>query len=149
PSAAVPSASAPAEAAPIEVPSAFANADAGGLRTVLIRAAHSRDWPNGEGALLALAVRDPRSFSREDVAQAGRDVVAGLEHDGHGDKAFDALANHVGDAGLDVLYDVMQAKGGSRAATRAGELLRQDAVRARESPALRIAFELRDASCED
>jgi eukaryotic-like serine/threonine-protein kinase len=146
---ALPSGSADPAGAPSSAPDALSGVDASGLRVLLSRAARTREWRDGEAALLALAERDPASFSRGDVVTAVRDVVAGLEHDGQADKVFDVLSSRLGDDGLDVLYEIVQAKGGSRAAARAAELLRKDAVRARETPALRIAVELRDASCVD
>src|SRR5262249_25853230 len=127
----------------------LAGVDAAGLRVLLTRAARTHEWPSGEAALLALAERDPDSFSRQEVLTAAREVTAGLEHDNHADKVFDVLAYKLGEGGLNVLYEIVAAKGGSRAAARAADLLRKDDVRARESPALRISLEFREAPCAD
>jgi serine/threonine-protein kinase len=98
---------------------------------------------------VALVDVDPESLRRPDVAVAARDVTAALERESGAEKLFTALAKGPGDEGLDVLYDIVQSKGGSHAAERASELLRGDAVLLRASPALRIAFRLRDAPCVD
>jgi serine/threonine-protein kinase len=131
------------------IPEKLERIDAAGLRVIVIRATRAQLWPTAEEALLALAVRDPASFGRPDVIAATRELVVGLERSGSAAKVFDVLENRLGAAGLDLLYEVVESKGGSRAATRAFELLHKDAVRARSSAALRIACDLRDASCVD
>ncbi len=153
---AVASASAPlplaasAPASPGEVASAAAEpSDALTLRVTLVKSVRQRDWGRGGAALVALVDVDPGSLRRPDVAVAARDVTAALERESGAEKLFTALAKGPGDEGLDVLYDIVQSKGGSHAAERASDLLRGDAVLLRASPALRIAFRLRDASCVD
>jgi hypothetical protein len=65
-------------------------------------------------------------------------------------RVFDLIATRMGTAGIDILYELLTTRGGSRAAARAEELLHDDAVRARGTPALRIAYELRTAhGCDD
>ena len=119
------------------------------LRITLIKSARLRDWGRGGDALVALVDADPAALRRNEVAVAARDVTAALERESGAERLFVALAKGPGDEGLDVLYDIVQSKGGSHAAERASEILRQDAVLLRASPALRIAFRLRDASCVD
>jgi eukaryotic-like serine/threonine-protein kinase len=148
PPSATPLASRPDDA-PDAAATALVGVDASGLRAIVIQAARSRDWESGEAALLALVDRDPASFSRAEVFNAARDVVVGLERDDNADKVFDAIVGRLGDRGLDLLYELVESKGGSRAATRAAELLRKDELKARESPAIRIALELREAPCVD
>lgn len=119
------------------------------LRITLVKSARTRDWGRGGEALAALIDADPTALRRADVAVAARDVTAALERESGAEKLFTALARGPGDEGLDVLYEIVQAKGGSHAAVRAAEILRQDAVLSRATPALRSAFRLRDASCVD
>ncbi len=60
--------------------------------------------------------------------------------------AFSIMVEHMGTAGADLLYDIMQ--GNSRLSKHADELLASDNVREIESPALRVAYDLRKAdSC--
>jgi hypothetical protein len=67
-----------------------------------------------------------------------------------GERLLTVINTKMGAAGPDMLFELMTTKGGSRAAKRAEELLRDEAVRLRGSPALRIAYDLRVArSCED
>jgi len=155
------SASPPTTAAPVATASAEAMAsapsrptevdgiDANGYRALLVRAAHAREWPNGEAALLSLASLDHASFARADVLKAARDVAVALENAAAGDKVFDTLAHGLGSEGLDVLYEIVQGRGGSRAAARATLLLRDESVMAHATPALKIAFGLREASCAE
>jgi serine/threonine-protein kinase len=143
--------SAPASApAPTSVASAVAPAaDPAALRITLTKSARLRDWGRGGEALVALVDADPEALRRSEVAVAARDVTAALERESGAEKLFAALAKGPGDQGLDVLYDIVQSKGGSHAAVRSSEMLRQDAVLLRATPALRIAFRLREASCVD
>ncbi len=69
---------------------------------------------------------------------------------GEPDRVFEMIATKMGATGADVLYELMTTRGGSRAAARAEELLKDAAVRARGTSALRIAYELRAAGgCEE
>jgi serine/threonine-protein kinase len=124
-------------------------ADSLPLRITLTKSARLRDWGRAGDALVALVDADPAALRRNEVAVAARDVTAALERESGAEKLFAALAKGPDDAGLDVLYDIVQSKGGSHAAERASEILRQDAVLLRATPALRIAFRLREASCVD
>ncbi len=64
------------------------------------------------------------------------------------DRAFELMKRHLGSTGPDLLYQI--ANSGQKASTRAQEALSKPEVRAKMSPALRIALELEEAqSCED
>ena len=150
----LPSASASASTSTFPTASVAASAvvapvDSLALRLTLTRSARLRDWGRAGEALVELVDADPAALRRNEVAVAARDVTAALERESGAEKLFVALAKGPGDEGLDVLYDIVQSKGGSHAAERASELLRQDTVLLRATPALRIAFRLRDASCVD
>lgn len=119
------------------------------LRAGLIKSARVHDWGRGGEALLGLIDRDPESLRRSDLAVAAREVTAALERENGAEKLFAGLTRGPGTEGLDVLYDLVQAKGGSNAAVRAAEILRQEEVLSRATPELRAAFRLRDASCVD
>jgi serine/threonine-protein kinase len=148
PTAASTAAPTPASTASTAV-AAGAVVDSLALRITLTKSARLRDWGRGGEALVALVDADPEALRRAEVAVAARDVTASLERESGATKQFAALAKGPGDAGLDVLYDIVQSKGGSRAADRASEILREDTVLLRAAPALRIAFRLREASCVD
>src|SRR5262249_13793143 len=65
------------------------------------------------------------------------------------DGAFDTVASAFGSAGPDALYDIVSARGGSKAAALAEDRLRRRDVLDRATPALRIAWALRQATCEE
>ncbi len=65
------------------------------------------------------------------------------------ERIFTFLTTRAGTAGPDILYDLVTTRGGTRAATYADELLRRDDVRAKGTPALRIAWEMRAATTCD
>ena len=58
-------------------------------------------------------------------------------------------SDRAGAAGPDILFDLVTTRGGSRAATQSEELLRRDDVRAKGTPALRIAWDIRAAQTCD
>ncbi len=161
-SAAVAAIAAPAEsAAPSETAMASAAADkppapltpeAIQLRGVLHEAAAEHDAKRGAKALIDLAHAAPDAFRATDVVASAAAIAVGVETGDRSsaDEVFDLLgSNAIGVAGPDVLFHIVCFSGGSRAATRAADLLAKDEVLRRASPALRIARELRSAPCKD
>lgn len=65
------------------------------------------------------------------------------------DRLFDAIAEVPGGRGIELLYDIVESQGGSRGATLAWAQLKRPEVRARLSPALAVAVDLRLASCRE
>jgi hypothetical protein len=62
-------------------------------------------------------------------------------------RLFDIIQSRMGTTGIDILYELVTTRGTSLASKRAAELLREESVRARGTPALRIAYDLRTAGC--
>lgn len=118
-------------------------------RDRLLAETRDKDWPSAEAALLALVDKEPAAFHQRDVAAAAAVVAvrSAFRPDSRADAVFTALSEKLGQDGLDILYDMASTHGGTKGAERAGELLRRPEVLARESPALRIAVELRAAPC--
>jgi hypothetical protein len=149
-SAAVLSASAPAPApasAPAPEPE---DTDVASYRARLDKANQIKDWVLGARAFLALARLDPALLDDADARARVIAVAAGIAHEGRSDLAdavFDVLAARLGTAGLDVLYELALSRGGTRGGQRARAILARADVAPRESPALRIAFEVFVASC--
>ncbi len=66
------------------------------------------------------------------------------------DEMFDLIVNHMGTTGIDILYQLVTTKGGSRAANVAGKLLERPDVRDKGTDALRLAYGLRTGkSCDE
>ncbi len=120
-------------------------------RATLQASVEAKDWGAAERALLVLADGQPSALRDAAMAQAARAVATALEREGNGraDRVFDALSSRFGAPGLDLLYDLVVSRGGSVAAKRAVALLGKPDVLARATPALRIAFELREAHCNE
>lgn len=118
-------------------------------RDRLLAETRDKDWSSAEAALLALVDKEPAAFHQRDVAAAAAVVAvrSAFRPDSRADAVFTALSEKLGQDGLDILYDMASTHGGTKGAERAGELLRRPEVLARESPALRIAVELRAAPC--
>jgi serine/threonine-protein kinase len=151
-----------AEAAPTAAPAASAEpsgeatassaghvTDARVARATLTIAAEAKDWTRAEPALLDLVAVEPAAFHDPSVAQATMDVAAALEREGSGraDAVFHALSTGLGEPGLELLYALVETRGGSVAGKRAAGLLAEQDVIARASPAVRVAFALRSATC--
>ncbi|WP_441290150.1 protein kinase domain-containing protein [Sorangium sp. KYC3313] len=144
PTAPAPEAAAPAAPdAPAEPPPDEA------ARKALTDAVKARRWVKAADAIHQLAERDPTALRERALAIAARNVAIAIAKTGeeHADKVFDALSSRFGTAGIDVLYEIVETRGRSTPATRAAKLLRDPEIAARGTPAVRISFELRDATC--
>ncbi len=111
----------------------------------------SRRCKEGVASLERLLELDPKAPQDREVRAAivrlAQDVML-LDGPEPG-KMFDLISNEMGTTGPDILYELMTTRGGSRAARRSEELLRDEAIRDRGTPALRIAYDLRSAKkCE-
>lgn len=62
------------------------------------------------------------------------------------EKMIQLLSTRMGSTGIDLMYEVVATRGDSAAARDAERILREEAVRARGSEAMRIAYEIRFAS---
>lgn len=108
-----------------------------------------RDWPNAQLAFQRVAELDPEGLADPMFLPTIVDLIVsiGQNQDQNTDQIFHLLEDETGASGLDVLYDVVQRRGGSLAAVRATEILKKPAVLARASVPMRIAFEMRIAPC--
>jgi serine/threonine-protein kinase len=104
---------------------------------------------NGSSTLLHLLKAKPETF-RETSVQAAAAAAAekAAENDlQETDEIFEHFATKLGEPGLDVLYELASLPEGSKAATRAHALLAKPEVIGTGSTAMRIAYDLRKASC--
>jgi hypothetical protein len=99
----------------------------------------------------ALMTTDPASADdrelRNLIVELAMRIMVGAGPEA--DELFDVIVRKMGTHGDDILYELVTTRGGSRAARRAEDLLKDPAVLARGSEAMRIAYELRTASCDD
>ncbi|UQA55844.1 serine/threonine-protein kinase [Polyangium aurulentum] len=143
-----PVATAEAEKRPTEID----GIDAAGWQDRLKKAAARKDWFPGARAMLALGQIDPDLVVGRELRQDVLAVAAGIGFESESkeaDQVFELLANGLGSGGLDVLFDIVRSRGGTKAGRRAGDLLANPEVMARATPALRIAYDLRKASCTE
>ena len=118
-------------------------------RDLFVLTVRARDWNRAEAAFLALAELDAHAYHAPDMGALAGELAATLDRAGKGEKVFEALTTRLGADGLDILYELVAKRGLSGAALRAAGILRQREILARGTPALRVAFELRDATCVD
>ncbi|WP_437605619.1 serine/threonine-protein kinase [Sorangium sp. So ce834] len=145
-----PAPAAPAPAAPASAPPEDDDRGAAALRAQLGKAVATRNWVLGAQSMLALAEADPELVLSRGLREEVVSTVAGIafeEDNPAADKVFDLLTNRLGTGGLDVLLDIVRARGGTKAARRASEILARPEVMARATPALRITFAFRKATC--
>jgi serine/threonine-protein kinase len=122
------------------------------IRGRMRAAADAKEWGKAATALLELVDTDPAAFDDREVALLAITIAPGIQLGGgeKADKIFDALTNKLGAKGLDILYEIVSTRGGSKASERAAKILREKEVFERASPALQVAIELRDAStCQE
>jgi serine/threonine protein kinase len=130
-----------------EVTMEVAGLDASGWRMNLRNAARKKEWAGASDAVLTLMRLDPTAFRDHDVQGALRSSAVGLEEQGGeaADKFWAALSQ--GAEGLDLVYDVARNRPGTKAGKRATEILRRPEVMTLGSPALKVLFDYREASC--
>jgi serine/threonine protein kinase len=95
---------------------------------------------------------DPTAANDRDLRSAVVEVLMRIMMgDGaEAERLFKLIESKMGTAGPDLLFELVTTRGGSRAAKRAEEMLRDEGLRSRGSPAFRIAYDLRFAKgCEE
>jgi hypothetical protein len=139
----------PASSAPREVTMEVAGLDASGWRMNLRNAARRKEWAAAAEAVLTLLRLDPGAFRDHDVQAALRNAAVGLEDAGGeaADKFWGTLSTRSGAEGLDLVYDIARFRAGTKAGKRATEILRRPEVMIAASPALKVLFDYREASC--
>lgn len=157
PSAALPAAEAPVESEPAPVASgeprvALSSGDPSLLRLQAVKRDLERGkWVDALSGLEAICKANPRAAEDEGVYGALVELSTRITllPGSEPDRYFDLLLNDTATMGPDLLYHLWTAKGGSEAAKRSERLLARPEVRARGTPALRIAYELRAARCPE
>jgi serine/threonine-protein kinase len=126
--------------------------DADTWRNMLRGAVARSDAAIAAQSLAALATIDPERLADAKVfadAVSAANLGAAANQDLE-KQVFDVLGGAaLGHWGPDVLYRITSLHGGSRAAKRAAELLKDGEVLARATPALLVAMAIRDAPCND
>jgi serine/threonine-protein kinase len=151
---AVPDAAAPvvsSEAPPRAVDIEVDGADAATWRARLKDAPEHKDWRRGAAAVLALAKLDRAAFHDNDCRLAAMASIAGVafEEGDLADRVFDVLKNDLGDDGLDLLFDLVRARGGTKAGKRAQAVLESPEMSARVPKGMKLALELRRKTCDE
>jgi eukaryotic-like serine/threonine-protein kinase len=109
------------------------------------------DLKGSVNALEDLATKYPWALKDRDVKEQVVELsqrVTALQTDDP-DRMFAVLAHKSGSVGIDILYYLATSKGGSRASKMAEEYLRDPKVVGRGSEAMKVAWELRQAKCDD
>jgi hypothetical protein len=119
------------------------------VKTFLDRV-RKNDLKGSVAALEALAAEHPGAIKdaevKEEIVELSQRV---MQTQGDlPDRMFDVLARKSGTTGIDILYYLVTSKGGSKASKVADRLLADPKIVARGSEAMRIAWELRKATCE-
>lgn len=137
---------------PVNVVVEIDGIDAAGWREKMRKAIPKKEWLQAARAFLALTKLDPALVTGNEMRTEVIATVAGIGFETslpESDQVFEALTNDLGSGGLDILFQVMRTRGGSKAAVKATEILTRPGVLDRATPALRIAYELRKTPCHD
>jgi serine/threonine-protein kinase len=135
---------------PTVTATAVGGLDAEAWVRIVRQAPTSKDYTKAIEGLLALAELDPTALAPVDMRQAAVEIVVAASNDrAKGAALVKALSERFGSDGVDALYDLVTTRGGSHAAGIATPMLQKAEVRARGTPALRAALELREAPCSD
>jgi serine/threonine-protein kinase len=120
-------------------------------RATLRKAVAARDRARAMDAFFALAAQDPGAFRDPGLFASARDLAsaAALGDGEDADRYFATLGKKLGADGLDILYEVVRLRGGSKAAMSAETQLREPGVMDAATPALRAAWTLREAPCSE
>ena len=124
-------------------------------------AAEAKDSVGAADVFLAIADNERAAFGDRAVQTEATSVARIAAGGRSADAVFDRLGNDLGTDGLDILYDLAARERSADSAqertslapptgagARARAILGQPAKLARATPAMRIAYELRTASCE-
>jgi serine/threonine-protein kinase len=125
--------------------------DAVAWKKQLLAATESQDWSRAGKATEALVEIDPPAFREGKVVGAVMSTAVALEIPGGkpADAVFEALRARLDARGLEILFEIVRSKGGTKGSKRAAAILDEPEVVARQPPPLRIAIELHRARCED
>ncbi len=137
---------------PASAASAQPSADPALIRATLDRlrlAMLEGRWDEAADELLALLRADPRALRDASVSGAASELLVALAKERHAraDEVWRAVA--LGDGGPDLLYRYVESHGKAAWAERARKLLADPAVVSGTSAAVRVAFELREAACDE
>ena len=105
-------------------------------------------WDEVASAMIALLEDDAAALADPAGRELATNVMTALVRERHprSDEVSRAIA--LAEWGPDVLYGFVERSGVAPTSKRAAELLREPEVRARTSPAVAIAFDLREARCD-
>ena len=115
-----------------------------------LRAAHkARDWKRAYQAFQELARVEPEAFGEPAVRTAAANTLIALAQAGlaDADAMMSTLESGLGSGGPDVLFHIVQFRGGTKAQKRALAALKKPQVRSLASPVLRVVMQLREAGC--
>lgn len=137
----------PAEPAPVLTE--IEGIDVEGWAQRLSEAAESKIYNRGAEAFLAVAKLDASYFERAPTRADAIAVAVGIafEENAQADAVFSMLEDDLGQEGLEMLYEIVRSKRGTKAYERAVAILGKPAVAARATPALRLAYEMRRSTC--
>jgi len=135
---------------PPEVSVAMPSADAKAAIAKMDQAFIRNEIPQAIAALEELGKIDPAILKDRKVKDRIIDLaqrVMFLKGE-EPNQLFGMIANKMGTTGPDILYEMVTTKGGTKAADLAKTLLQNPATLAKGTEPLRIAWELREAPCD-
>jgi eukaryotic-like serine/threonine-protein kinase len=120
-----------------------------GLKAKYQVAWRNRNWRGAAKEAIALIKGAPSVFDDADLAQRTEKLAIALSKENADIELLEALGNHLGSKGLDILYALVEGQGRAPVALNAMKLLEDPNRVAKGTPAMQIALALRTSSCAE
>ncbi|MDI1442760.1 serine/threonine-protein kinase [Polyangium sp. 6x1] len=152
PSAAAPAASAsaapePATSAAAPPASTMSAEDIDAAKKKFKDAFRFQDWRGASRVVIDLGKGAPEAFKDREFSQLVQGLAIQLSRENADADLLQLFADDLGEVGLDMLYAFVEGQGKAPIAVAATKLLQDEKRLAKASPAMRIAFDLRNAAC--
>lgn len=108
-----------------------------------------RDWRGANRIALDLGKGAPEVYKDSEFVSYAQSLAITLSKENAEGELMKLFADDLGTDGLDILYAFIEGQGKAPIAVTAAKLLEDESRLAKASPAMRIALELRNASCVD
>lgn len=108
-----------------------------------------QDWRGASRVVLELGKGAPDAFKDREFSQLVQGLTIQLSRENAEGELLKLFADDLGSDGLDMLYAFVEGHGKAPIAVAAGKFLEDEKRLEKASPAMRIALDLRNASCVD
>ena len=142
-----PTASASAAPEPAAPAAMMSSEDVEAAKKKFKNAFRFQDWRGASRVVIELGKGAPDAFKDREFSQLVQGLAIQLSRENADGELLRLFADDLGSEGLDMLYAFVEGQGKAPIAVAAGKLLEDEKRLEKASPAMRIALDLRNASC--